>query len=71
MESPLTAPARTERDTARDRIAAAAVWWVSDQACSEALAELEEAVEEALAVPPEPGSRLAEAIAALKRDAVA
>lgn len=41
-----TAPALTDaRQAARERVLQAAVEWVGDQACSQALAELEDSVE--------------------------
>lgn len=44
MENRLTAPAQTERERKRERILKAAIDWVYDQSCSEALMELEDAV---------------------------
>lgn len=43
MESRLTAAAQTERERKRERLLKAAVDWVFDQSCSEALMELEDA----------------------------
>ena len=42
--------APTNKNAARSRVAAAAIWWVKDQSCSEALAELEDAVDALLEV---------------------
>ena len=44
----MTAHVPNSRDEKRARVVAAAVWWVNDQACAEALADLEDAVEELL-----------------------
>lgn len=45
------APAQTERDERRERVVKAAVEWVYDQSCSNALMELEDAVTEFMRVP--------------------
>jgi hypothetical protein len=42
----MTAPAPTEREAKRERVVKAAVEWVYDQSCSNALMELEDAVTE-------------------------
>ncbi|MBP2495423.1 hypothetical protein ABID82_002245 [Methylobacterium sp. PvP062] len=42
----MTAPAQTDaRAEAKERFCNAALWWMADQSCSEALAELEDAHE--------------------------
>lgn len=51
MESPLTAPAQTERDKKWERVVKAAADWVYDQTCSDALAELEDAVADLIGTP--------------------
>jgi len=49
--SPLTAIARTDaRAEAKERFYTAALWWMADQSCSTALAELEDAYEALRAV---------------------
>lgn len=45
------APAPTERETKRERVVKAAVEWVYDQTCSNALMELEDAVTDMIGTP--------------------
>ena len=52
----LIATAPTDRQKKIERIAEAATWWVYDQSCPNALADLEYAVEDLVGVPVESGN---------------
>ena len=59
--SPLTAIVRTDaRAEAKERFYSAALWWMADQSCSSAFAEMEEAYEALMALA---GPALAETLA--------